>query len=49
MLQMYRIETSAVIGTLKPVIINPFDVHGEFKSADALLEEMRKSWHSRNG
>jgi hypothetical protein len=42
-LQMYRIEASKVIESNKPIIINPFDVHGYFKSTATLLEEMRKS------
>ncbi len=42
-LQMYRIETSKVIETITPVITNPFDAQGQFKSAEELLQELRRS------
>lgn len=41
-LQMYRIEASKVIEAIKPVIINPFDAQGDFKSPAVLLDEMRQ-------
>jgi hypothetical protein len=42
-LQMYRIETTKVVETMKPVIIDPFDAQGDFKSAGELLEEIRRA------
>ena len=41
--QMQRIEKTRIVEQLKPTIINPFDIHGEFKPTAALLEEMRKA------
>jgi hypothetical protein len=41
-LQMYRIEASKIIETVKPFIIDPFDAQGEFKSTAMLLEKMRQ-------
>jgi hypothetical protein len=41
-LQMYRIEASKIIDTIKPVVIDPFDAQGNFKQTAVLLEEMRR-------
>jgi hypothetical protein len=41
-LQMYRIETSKVIEIIKPVIVDPFDAQGQFKSTTQLLQEIRQ-------
>jgi hypothetical protein len=41
-LQMYRIETTKVVETMKPVIIDPFDAQGGFKSIAMLLDEIRQ-------
>jgi len=41
-LQMYRIETTKVVETMKPVIIDPFDAQGGFKSTAMLLDEIRQ-------
>jgi hypothetical protein len=41
-LQLYRIEASKIIETIKPVLIDPFDAQGAFKSTATLLEEMRR-------
>jgi hypothetical protein len=41
-LQMYRIEASKIINTIKPIVIDPFDARGQFKSTALLLEEMRR-------
>ena len=40
-LQMYRIEASKIIDTIKPLVIDPFDALGNFKSTDILLQEIR--------
>ena len=40
--QMYRIEASKIIDTIKPVVIDPFDLQGDFKSTTVQLEEMRQ-------
>src|SRR6266567_4994235 len=39
--QMYKIELSKVIDRIKPAVINPFDLHGEFKPMADLLQEIR--------
>jgi len=39
--QMHRIENSRVVERLKPIVINSFDEHGQFKPANELLEEIR--------
>ena len=39
-LQMYRIETSKVIEIIKPMIVDPFDAQGQFKSTTQLLQEI---------
>ena len=41
--QMYRIETSNIIATLKPTIVNSFDSQSEFKPAAQVLEEIRNA------
>lgn len=41
-LQMYRIEVSKIIDTIKPLIIDPFDAQNQFKSTDELLRELRR-------
>jgi hypothetical protein len=40
-LQMFRIEETKIVPQLKPTIINPFDMKGNFKPAADLLEEIR--------
>jgi len=42
-LQMYRIEVMEIINTVKPAIVNPFNEQGQFKSAEELLQELRRS------
>ena len=42
-LQMYRIEATKIIETIKPAIINPCDNQERFKSPENLLEEIRKT------
>jgi ATPase family associated with various cellular activities (AAA) len=41
-LQMYRIEASKIIDTVKPHVVDPFDVQGNFKATAVQLEEMRQ-------
>jgi hypothetical protein len=41
-LQMNRIETTKIVETMKPVVIDPFDEQGAFKSAATLLDEIRR-------
>jgi len=41
-LQMYRIEASKIIDTIKPVVIDPFDAQGKFKATAILLAEMKQ-------
>jgi hypothetical protein len=41
-LQMYRIEASKIIDTIQPVVIDPFDIQGDFKATAVQLEEMRQ-------
>jgi deoxyadenosine/deoxycytidine kinase len=38
--QLYRIEASKIIETLRPVVVDSFDSQGQFKSAADLLEEI---------
>jgi adenylate kinase family enzyme len=38
--QMWAIEESHVVEKIKPIIVNTFDEHGEFKSSEAILEEI---------
>ena len=38
--QLYRIEASRIIETLRPVVVDSFDSQGQFKSAADLLEEI---------
>jgi hypothetical protein len=40
--QMYRIEASKIIDAIQPVVIDPFDMQGNFKSTTVQLEEMRQ-------
>jgi hypothetical protein len=40
--QMYRIESSKIIDTIEPVVIDPFDTQGNFRATASLLEEMRQ-------
>jgi len=42
-LQMYRIEVTGIIDTIKPIVINPFDTQEQFKSTAALLEKINQS------
>jgi len=39
--QVYKIEATKIIDTIKPAVIDSFDAQGEFKFPAALLEEMR--------
>lgn len=41
--QMNRIETTEVVETMKPVIINPFNDNEQFKSVAELLTEIRRA------
>jgi hypothetical protein len=41
-LQMYRVETTNIIDTIKPTVIDPFDAQGNFKATTVQLEEMRQ-------
>ncbi len=41
-LQMYRIEASKIIDTIKPIVINPFDLQGNFKATAVQLAELRQ-------
>ena len=40
--QMYKIEESKIIDTVKPLVVDPFDAHGNFKTTAVQLEEMRQ-------
>ena len=40
-LQMYRIEATNIIAIVNPVLVNPFDALGKFKTASELLEALR--------
>jgi hypothetical protein len=41
-LQMYKIEATKIIDTIKPAVIDSFDAKGEFKSPAVLLKELRQ-------
>jgi hypothetical protein len=40
--QVQRIETTKIVEMLKPIIINPFNEAGQFKSAKQILEQVTK-------
>jgi hypothetical protein len=40
--QMYRIEASKIIDAIQPVVIDPFDIQGDFKATAVQLTELRR-------
>ncbi len=41
-LQMYRMEASKIIDNVKPLVVDPFDTRGIFKTTAVVLKEMRR-------
>jgi hypothetical protein len=41
-LEMYKIEATKIIDTIKPAVIDSFDAKGGFKSPAVLLKELRQ-------